>query len=165
MKHIVWLFLLLSGTSAFAQVNASPFNTATNSWSVLSDAVVVSLPETSASLEMAKHNVELAFELNKSAEEISSAYFALSATQLALGNFDAAKSAIDLSSIYADEVYNPVVLAFNEAFKGVIFLSAQDNLKGAQLFESGTAKLNLLANDEAIAYLQKLDTAIKVFVK
>lgn len=148
-----------------AQAKTIAYNVAANTWPGWGDeGVIISKSETEAGLEAAKLNLKLAEELKKPSDKIAAAYWLLSAMQLALDKFQESIASIDLSNIYASQAGDKTVLAYNEGFKGLIFL-ASGNITGTEPFDSGVRKLKEIGSEDATFYVSQLATGKKIFVK
>ncbi len=149
------------------QAKTIAYNVAANSWPGWGDEGVVITPyEVALGLDAAKLNLSLALELNKPADKIAAAYWLVSAMHLACGQYNEGLIAIDKSNNYAAMVKdNSTVIAYGEAFKGLILLNTGDQNAGSLLFNSGVSALNGIGTDDAKSYIGQLETARKIFVK
>lgn len=147
-----------------AQAKTISYNLASNSWPGWGDeGVSIARPEIEAGLESAKLNLKLAYELNKPADKIASAYWLLSALQLALQKYQDSLLSIDQSNNYAQQSKDETIIAYGTAFKGLILLASGNKNEGQQLFDSNILKLKNIGSDDALSYVGQLDIAKKIF--
>ena len=148
-----------------AQAKTIAYNLAANTWPGWGDeGVTIATADIKAGLQAAHLNLKLAFDLKKPADKIASAYWLLSALQLATGQFSESLVAISESDVYAQKTSDKLALAYNEGFRGLI-LQVSGNHDGQQVYDSGISSLKAFSNDEANGLITQLETAKKIFVK